>query len=135
MLCELKTDTTTTVFVETSPQFMEHNKSFVNALLHLCRPKQTLRSGMINEHCVGFSFRSEMCELIATFFKPLFSDINPSIFSLGCSATMTNGLTKILSSLRLVGFPNKEKMWAEFSAFAIQIFQIACYHSFCSQLQ
>ena len=123
LLRDIKSTTTSTIFLVSSPQFMANNKAFVDVLLHTCRPNCTLRSVMIDEAHVwaqhGSSFRSEMRHLSSNLFKPLFGHgDSDGIFFLACTATMTDRNVNFLSSLCSVGFPDEAKVWAEADMFS-----------------
>ena len=117
LLRDLKSSTTSTIFLVSSPQFMTKHKAFIDVLLHNCRVNRTLRSVMVDEAHVwaqhGSSFRYEMRQLSATFFKPLFRRGSSTPFFLACTATMNIRNTAFLSSLCAVGFPDEAKVWAE----------------------
>ena len=49
LLCDMKSSTSATVFLVSSPPFMVNNNAFINILLHHCRLKCTLQLVMINK--------------------------------------------------------------------------------------
>ena len=105
----LPKDTTSTLFVFLSPQFLVHNNDARHVMLRAAEHR-TLRVICIDEchvHCQhGSSFRDDIRALRDAFFAKVFQPSNNyDIRFLATTATMPQDYIPILSSLTTISFP------------------------------
>ena len=121
-LTTLKRNTSTTIFIFSSPQFMANNPSIMNSLLNNCARKGTLRSITIDEAHLWAKHGSSFCEEIRylqhNFFAPLYAGTNSGPIFLALTATMSKQTLATLSSLVAIGFLLEKRVWADAEAFA-----------------
>ena len=115
---DMREDTTSTIFLIASPQFMtrESSKGLMDAILKAHKDRRLLRTVVIDEahlYVQHSSFRTAIRMLKDTFFKIVFPEDDPSghpNFVLA-SATMTPGMVKSAETLTNVKFPPDSRIW------------------------
>ena len=119
-LTNLPINTSTTIFIFSSPQFMANNPSIMNSLLNNCARKGTLRSITIDKAHLWAKHGSSFCEEIRylqhNFFAPLYAGANSGPIFLAMTATMSKQTLATLSSLVAIGFPLDKRVWADANA-------------------
>ena len=117
-LSELQNNTTSTVFLFVSPQFLMKQESFRHALISQAR-RGVLRLIKLDEVHLhvqhGVSFRRDIRMLKDFFFLPIFTTnperaARPFVFC--CTATMSQEYISLLATLTSVGFPSTAQIWS-----------------------
>ena len=118
----LRRDTTSTIFLFSSPQFLCNHSDLTNLLI-VKAAERVLRLVVVDEVHLhvqqGMSFRSEIRELKDVFFAKVFarnkSGCHPKIIF--ATATMTKEYVGLLSALTTIGLPPSSIQWASHEDF------------------
>ena len=118
MLSAFKSETSSTLFLFSSPQFLINHDDFHLALISQARKGvlRLIKLDKLHLHVQhGTSFRQDICMLKDYFFLPIFTSIplsasRPFVFC--CRAAMSHKyVLMLLSSLISVGFPEQTRIW------------------------
>ena len=117
-------DSTTTIFLFTSPQFLTKYQAFCTCLVQLSWTRGTLRACILDEaHLLsqhGADFRPEIRQLGDIFFQLAFSPSNNCRgFFVAGTATMTRNNLKYLESIASIQFTPDTTFWATAAKFKI----------------
>ena len=135
MLSALKSETSSTIFLFSTPQFLIKHNDFRFALVSQAR-KGILRLIKLDEVHLhiqhGCSFRQDIRMLKDYFFLPIFTTVpeqasRPFVFC--CSATMSQEYVMLLSSLISVGFPERARIWSNYDDFKQRSIHMSSYNT------